>query len=304
MTPPSFGRLVTAMVTPFDGEGRLDLEGAVRLARYLLENGSDGLVLAGTTGESPVLSDEEKTELWEAVAGAVSAPVLAGSTTNDTAHSLELTRAAEKAGVAGILAVTPYYSKPSQAGLLAHFSAVAEATSLPVLLYDIPGRTGRKIAAETMVRLARDHGNVIGVKDAAADPAASARLLAEAPAGFELYSGDDGLTLPLLAVGGVGAISVAAHWVGPEIAETIRLFLAGEVEAAARLNRELVGALAFQSSDDAPNPMPGKAILRAAGLPAGQCRLPHGEAPGWLDERARSLLSEIEDRRSRVPAGA
>lgn len=298
MATASFGRLITAMVTPFDGEGRLDVDGALLLARHLVEHGSDGLVLAGTTGESPVLSDEEKIELWEAVATEVTVPVVAGSTTNDTAHSLELTRAAEKAGVAGILAVTPYYSKPSQSGLLAHFAAVAETTSLPVVLYDIPGRTGRKIAAETTVRLAAEHSNVIGVKDAAADPAAAARLLAQARAGFELYSGDDGLTLPLFAIGAVGAISVASHWIGPEIAETMRLFVEGEVEAAARLNRELVGAMAFQSSDEAPNPLPAKAMLRAEGLPVGQCRLPHGEAPPWLDEQAASLLAELEEWRA------
>lgn len=288
-----FGRLVTAMVTPFDGVGALDTEAAVSLARHLAAKGSESLVLSGTTGESPVLSDEEKVELWRAVVG-TGLPVIAGSTTNDTAHSVELTRRAQACGAVAILAVTPYYSRPSQQGLLRHFSAVAEATSLPVVLYDIPVRTGRKIAAETILRLAREHSNIVGVKDASGDPAGTCRLIAAAPPGFEVYSGDDNLTLPLLSIGAVGAISVAAHYAGPEIAEMIELYMAGEVDEAARLNAATAEAVAFQSSDDAPNPQPAKAALRAIGLAVGQCRLPHGEAPGWLDERAASVVASLE----------
>ncbi len=213
------------MVTPFTESGELNVDAAVELARYLLANGSEALVVCGTTGESPVLTDGEKIELWKALASSVSAPVIAGSTTNDTAHSVELTLEAEAAGVAAVLAVTPYYSRPSQDGLTRHFSAIAEATRLPVLLYDIPIRAGRKIETETMVRLARTHSNIVGVKDAAADPAETARLVALAPAGFEVYSGDDKMTLPLLAVGAVGLIGVATHWVGTELAEMISWFL-------------------------------------------------------------------------------
>ncbi|MDA8039725.1 MAG: 4-hydroxy-tetrahydrodipicolinate synthase [Actinomycetota bacterium] len=291
---PRFGRLVTAMVTPFDEQLALDLDGAVKLGVHLVASGSTAVVAAGTTGESPVLSDDERRELFRVLAERLTVPVIAGSTTNDTAHSVELTRAAEEAGAAAVLAVTPYYSRPSQTGLARHFAAIAEATSLPVLIYDIPVRTGRKVASGTMIRLAREHSNIVGVKDAAGDVAGTARLLAEAPAGFECYSGEDALTLPLLSVGALGAVSVASHWVGPEIAEMIGAFLGGDVEGARRLNADLVDAVAFQSGDEAPNPMPAKAMMRAMGLPAGQCRLPHGPAPEWLDEAADAVLEDLE----------
>src|SRR3954454_15899052 len=176
-----WGAVVTAMATPFDDNGALDLDGAATLARWLADHGNDGLVVCGTTGESPVLSDDEKLELWRAVAEAVTIPVVAGSTTNDTAHSVELSKAASRTGAAGILAVTPYYNRPSQAGLEAHFRAVAGATDLPVMLYDIPVRTGRKIAHRTLLSLLRGTTNIVAVKDATADPAGSARLVAEAP---------------------------------------------------------------------------------------------------------------------------
>jgi 4-hydroxy-tetrahydrodipicolinate synthase len=286
------------MVTPFDEGGKLDLDGSVRLARHLAENGTEAVVVGGTTGESPVLSDAERQDLWHGLAESLTIPVIAGSTTNDTAHSVELTRTAEAAGVAGILAVTPYYSRPSQVGLARHFAAVAEATALPVILYDIPVRTGRKIATETMLRLAWEVPNILGVKDAAGDVGATARMLAEAPEGFDCYSGEDALNLALLAVGAVGAISVAAHWVGPELSEMIAAFLAGDVERARQLNADTIYAVAFQSSDDAPNPMPAKAMMRAMGLPAGECRLPHGPAPGWLDERAEAVLEDLRQWRA------
>ncbi len=282
------------MVTPFDEQLALDLDGAVKLGVQLVSSGSTAVVAAGTTGESPVLSDDERRELFRVLAERLTVPVIAGSTTNDTAHSVELTRAAEEAGAAAVLAVTPYYSRPSQTGLARHFAAIAEATSLPVLIYDIPVRTGRKVASGTMIRLAREHSNIVGVKDAAGDVAGTARLLAEAPAGFECYSGEDALTLPLLSVGALGAVSVASHWVGPEIAEMIGAFLGGDVEGARRLNADLVDAVAFQSGDEAPNPMPAKAMMRAMGLPAGQCRLPHGPAPEWLDEAADAVLEDLE----------
>jgi 4-hydroxy-tetrahydrodipicolinate synthase len=304
VTQGRFGRLATAMVTPFGENGELDLDGAVALARHLADTGTEALVVAGTTGESPVLSEDERLDLWRALAEAATIPVVAGSTTNDTRHSVELTKTAEQCKVAGILAVTPYYNRPNQAGLARHFAAIAEATTLPVLLYDIPVRTGRKIASDTMIRLAREHANIIGVKDAAADPAGTARLLAEAPAGFEVYSGDDALTLPLLSIGAVGAVSVAAHWCGREIARMMERFFAGDVGGAAWLNRELVDLLGFQSSDEAPNPMPAKAILRAMGLYVGECRLPHGPAPAWLDERAEAMLEDLESLRASQGAGS
>ncbi len=289
-----FGSLLTAMVTPFDGEGRLDVDGAVTLARHLVAHGNDGLVLAGTTGESPVLTDSEKTELWRTVTEAVTVPVIAGSGTYDTAHSIELTKAAEACGVAGILAVCPYYNRPSQAGIEAHFRAVASATSLPVMLYDIPIRTGRRVSGETLLRLVTEVDNIVSVKDAGNDVVAAARLIATASDGFDLYSGDDVLTLPLLSVGAVGAVSVAAHWVGPQIAEMIAAFRAGDVERARRINADLLDAVAFQTSDETPNPVPAKAMLRALGLPAGECRLPHVEPPGSdLQAQARKIIDEL-----------
>jgi 4-hydroxy-tetrahydrodipicolinate synthase len=289
-----FGAVVTAMATPFDADGRVDIDGAVLLARHLAAEGSDGLVVTGTTGEGPTLTDTERIELWAAVSRAVTVPVIAGSTSNDTAHSIELTRAATDLGVAGILAVTPYYNRPSQAGIAAHFAAVAGATSLPVIVYDIPVRTGRKVAVETMLGLVAECPNIVGVKDASADPGGAARLVARAGAGFECYSGDDSLTLPLLAIGAVGVVSVASHWVGREIGEMIRCYFDGDVARARELNAALIDPVSFQSSDEAPNPIPTKAVLRARGLPAGQCRLPMGPAPQGLEVKARDMLASLD----------
>ena len=292
-TPARFGAVLTAMVTPFDADGRLDLEAAATVARWLVENGSDGLVVAGTTGEAPVLSDAEKRDLWRAVVEAVPVPVIAGAGSNDTAHSVEMARAAEQAGVTGLLAVTPYYNRPSQAGIEAHFRAFAGATPLPVIVYDIPVRTGRKIAHDTLLRLAREVPNLVGVKDASGDPAGSARLLAEAPGGFELYSGDDGLTLPLLAIGAVGLIGVATNWAGSLHSDMVNAFARGDVGEARRINARLLASFAFETGDDAPNPVPAKAMMRVLGLPVGQCRLPMGPAPAGLEDRARAVLAGL-----------
>ena len=281
------------MVTPFDAKGALDLDGARDLARHLANQGSDGLVVAGTTGEAPVLTDDERLSLIAAVAEAVTVPVLAGTTTNDTEHSLGLTRQAAALGAAGVLAVTPYYNRPSQAGLAAHFGAIADATELPVVLYDIPVRTGRKIAAETVLELVGRQSNVVAVKEASGDLASAAWLLAEAPSSFELYSGDDVLTLPLMSIGAVGVISVASHWIGLEMAAMLEAFVAGEVERATDLNRRLLSSYRFEGSDRWPNPLPSKAILRAQGHPVGQCRLPMGPADAELEAAAAALLEEL-----------
>ncbi len=281
------------MVTPFDENGGLDVDGAVTLARWLTGHGSDGLVVAGTTGEGPVLSDAELGQLWQAVTEAVTVPVLAGTGSNDTRHTMECTKLAQAAGVAGALVVTPYYSRPSQAGLSAHFRAVAACTTLPVVLYDIPVRTGRRIARDTMVGLARDVPNIVGVKDATADPAGAARLMAEAPESFELYSGDDALTLALLALGAVGAVSVASHWAGEETAEMVAAWFKGDADGARACNARLFESYDFESSETYPNPLPAKAACRALGLPSGQCRLPLGAAPAELDERARTVISNL-----------
>ena len=288
-----FGAVGCAMVTPFDEEGRLDLTAAVDLARWLGAHGNDFLVLAGTTGESPTLTDAEKSDLWRAVVEAVTIPVVAGTSTYDTAHSAELTRAARAAGAAGILAVTPYYNRPSQAGLETHFRAIHEAADgLPVLLYDIPVRSGRKVSADLMIRLARDEV-IVGVKDATGDPAASAALIADAPDGFELYSGNDGDTLPLLAVGAVGVISVESHWAGDLVSEMISAFHKGDIDHARAVNARLVASHRFQSSDEAPNPVPAKAVMRALGHAVGQCRPPMGPTPAGLDQAAAALLAQL-----------
>ncbi len=292
-----FGAVVTAMVTPFADDGSLDVGGAVALARWLAAHGSDALVVSGTTGEGPVLDDTEKVDLWRAVAESVTVPVVAASGTNDTRHSIELTKLAAAAGVDGILLVTPYYSRPSQAGLAAHFEAVASVVVLPVLLYDIPVRAGRRIAPDTMVHLARTVPTIIGVKDATGDVAAAARLVAAAPDGFDLYSGDDELPLPLLAVGAVGVVSVASHWAGPELGELVASVAKGDLERARAINGLLLGSYAFESSDRFPNPLPAKAACRALGLAAGQCRLPLGPATDELDAAARAVVAALGTRR-------
>jgi 4-hydroxy-tetrahydrodipicolinate synthase len=251
------------------------------------------LVVAGTTGEAPVLSEAELAVLWRAVAGAVTVPVIAGTGTNDTRDSIHLTKLAAEAGVDGVLVVTQYYSRPSQHGLADHFAAVADSTSLPVLLYDIPIRTGRKIAHETMLRLARAVPNIVGVKDAAGDVAGTARTVAEAPDGFEVYCGDDNLALAFLAVGAVGLVSVASHWAGVELGQMVSAFAKGDVDTARSLNARLMESYDFESSDVHPNPLPAKAACRALGLPAGQCRLPLGAAAPELDGQARLVISRL-----------
>ena len=291
---PRFGRVVTAMVTPFDDDGALDLPAAVDLARWLASHGSDGLVLSGSTGESSVLTDDEKVALWRAVAEAVTIPVIAGTGSNDTAHSVAMTRQATECGVDGVLVVTPYYNRPSQAGLYEHFRAVAEAAGdLPVVLYDIPVRAGRRIATSTMLRLARDVPAIVALKDAAGDPPTTAHLAAQAPAGFEIYSGDDVMTLPLMAVGAVGVISVAAHWVGPQLRKVVDAFVAGDLATAIAGNAELLDSFDFESSAEFPNPLPAKAMLRALGLRVGQCRLPMGASTPELDAQAQKILAAV-----------
>jgi 4-hydroxy-tetrahydrodipicolinate synthase len=280
------------MVTPFGPDGRLDLERAAELARWLVANGNDGVVVAGTTGEAPTLSTDEHLALIAAVRQAVpDHTVVAGTGSNDTAHAIHTTGRATEAGVDAILSVTPYYNRPSQAGILGHFTAIARSTDRPVILYDIPVRTGRKIATDTLVSLL-ELDNVIGVKDAAGNPAETARLLARAPHAV-VYSGDDALTLPLLAVGAVGVIGVATHWAGAEMAEMISLFRKGEVEAAARLNARLVASYDYESSDDAPNPVPTKVLMNLVGQPVGQCRPPLGPVPEGLGDRARAVLAGL-----------
>jgi 4-hydroxy-tetrahydrodipicolinate synthase len=281
------------MVTPFASDGSLDLDAAATVARHLAATGSDGLVVAGTTGEGPVLTDPERLDLFRAVVEAVTVPVVASTGTNDTAHSVLMTREAAAIGVAGVLAVTPYYNRPSPAGLSAHFRAIAAASDLPVVLYDIPIRSGRRIGPALTLELAHQVPSIVAVKDATGDVAAAATVVAGAPAGFELYSGDDSLTLPFASVGGVGVISVASHWAAPLFADMLAAHRAGQVDRAMAINQQLGESYRFQSSEDYPNPVPAKAACRVLGLPVGQCRLPNAPAPISLDEQARAVLSTV-----------
>jgi len=293
-----FGRVVTAMVTPFNSDGSLNLDGARRLAKWLQDNGNDGLVVAGTTGESPVLTDDERLSLFAAVAEAVTIPVIAGTGTNDTAHSVHMTKEATKLGVAGILAVTPYYNRPPQSGIEGHMRAMAAATNLPVVVYDIPVRTGRKIATSLILKLANEVSNIVALKDAAGNPAESAVLMSQAPAGFELYSGDDGLTLPFMAIGGSGVIGVATHWTGQDHQEMFTLWEKGDVNGARRVNARMLESFAFETGDDNPNPLPSKVMMNVLGLQVGEARLPMGPPPAGLEERAKKVLENLRAARA------
>ncbi|MFM9137290.1 MAG: 4-hydroxy-tetrahydrodipicolinate synthase [Actinomycetota bacterium] len=293
-----FGKVVTAMVTPFHADGSLNLDGARRLAKWLQDNGNDGLVIAGTTGESPVLTDDERLSLIAAVIEAVTIPVIAGTGTNDTAHSVHLTKEATALGAAGILAVTPYYNRPSQVGIESHMRAIAGATSLPVVVYDIPVRTGRKIATPVLLRMAREVSNVVALKDAAGNPAESAVLISQAPSGFELYSGDDNMTLPFMSIGGCGVIGVATHWSATDHQEMFACWERGDVVGARKVNARLLESFAFETGDDNPNPLPSKVMMNVLGLEVGEARLPMGPPPAGLEDRARTVLANLRAARS------
>ncbi|MBZ4014801.1 4-hydroxy-tetrahydrodipicolinate synthase [Streptomyces purpurogeneiscleroticus] len=266
-----FGRVLTAMVTPFTADGALDLDGAQRLAAHLVDAGNDGLVVNGTTGESPTTSDAEKAQLVRAVVEAVGdrAFVVAGAGTNDTHHSLELARAAQAAGAHGLLAVTPYYSKPPQEGLFRHFSAIADATDLPVMLYDIPGRSGVPINTETMVRLA-EHPRIVANKDAKGDLGRASWAIARS--GLAWYSGDDMLNLPLLSVGAVGFVSVVGHVVTPELRALLEAHVTGDVTKAKEIHQKLLPV--FTGMFRTQGVITTKAALSLQGLPGGPLRLP------------------------------
>ncbi len=277
MTAPAgprrpFGRVLTAMVTPFTDTGDLDLAGAAALATYLVdEGGNDGLVISGTTGESPTTRDEEKERLLRSVVEAVGdrAMVIAGVGTNDTSHSVALARVAAAAGADGLLVVSPYYSKPPQAGLLQHVRTVADATPLPVLLYDIPGRTGVAFEPETLVQLA-EHERILGVKDAKGDLGAASAVMARTDLAY--YCGEDMLNLPMLAIGAVGFVSVVGHVVGPRLREMLDAYESGDVTGALDIHRSLLPVYAgiFRTQ----GVILTKAALAMRGLPGGPLRLP------------------------------
>ena len=282
-----FGRVLTAMVTPFTPDGALDLDGAQQLAAHLVAAGNDGLVVNGTTGESPTTSDAEKSQLVRAVLEAVGdrAFVIAGVGTNDTRHSIELARQAEQAGAHGLLTVTPYYSKPPQEGLYRHFTAIADSTELGVMLYDIPGRSGVPIQTETLVRLA-EHPRIVANKDAKGDLAAASWAISRS--GLAWYSGDDMLNLPLLSVGAVGFVSVVGHLVSPELRALLEAHLAGDAAKAAEIHQRLLPV--FTGMFRTQGVMTTKAALGLQGLPAGPLRLPLVEL---TDEETAQLKKDL-----------
>ncbi len=285
-----FGRMLTAMITPMTADGAVDYDGAARLAEYLVtEMRNDGLVISGTTGESPTTSDAEKDRLLRAVTEAVGgrASVVAGVGTNDTAHSCELARAAERAGAAGLLVVTPYYNKPPQAGLARHFTAVADAAGLPVMLYDIPGRTGTPIATSTLVQLAR-HPRIVAVKDAKGDLPASSVVLATTDLVY--YCGDDPLNLPFLAIGAAGFVSVHGHIVGDRLHDMIDAYRAGDVTGALAIHRELQPV--YTGMTRTQGVITTKAALAMLGLPAGPVRPPIVDAtPAEIEQLRTDLVA-------------
>ncbi|WP_409254302.1 4-hydroxy-tetrahydrodipicolinate synthase [Bacillus sp. SCS-153A] len=268
-----FGRVSTAMVTPFDNKGNVDFQKTTLLVNYLIENGSDSLVVGGTTGESPTLSQEEKLALFRHVVKAVNGrvAVVAGTGSNNTYASVEFTKKAAETGIDAVMVVAPYYNKPSQEGMYQHFKAVAEATTLPVMLYNVPGRAVAKIAPETIIRLS-EIDNITAVKEASGDLDAMTEIIANTPDEFLLYSGDDGLTLPVLSIGGTGVVSVASHVIGNEMQEMIKKFLEGSLREATKLHGKLLPVM--NELFAAPSPTPVKTALQLKGLDVGSVRLP------------------------------
>ena len=284
------GRLLTAMVTPFDENGAVDYAQAQRLALALLDSGSDGVVLAGTTGESPTLSHEEKMRLFSEVKGAIGprGAVVAGTGTYNTSESVDLSREAERLGVDGLLLTCPYYNKPSQEGLYRHFETIARAVSLPCIIYNVPSRTGVNMTADTQVRLAQID-NMLGVKEASGDLAQIAQIIEEARAGFRVWSGDDQMTLPILAIGGYGVISVISHLAGSQMQQIVQSYLSGNVDDSARIHRRLLPLMTVVMT--ATGSPPGvKCALNAVGFRVGLPRLPLVEPDGEAAERISAEL--------------
>jgi 4-hydroxy-tetrahydrodipicolinate synthase len=301
---PQLGSLLTAMVTPFTAGGELDLEEAGRIARWLVEQGNDGLVIAGSTGEGTALDDDEKIALFRAAKTAVgtSATIVAGATGPNTKASVALTKRAEETGVDGILATVPAYCKPTQDGMLVHFGAIAEATKLPLIIYNIPSRTGANLQPATLLELARRHANIAGVKESSGDFAQFSAILRDRKPGFAFWSGDDHLFLPTLALGGDGLISVAAHVCGRELRELLEAHARGDVGRAAALHLAVTPLLRalFETS----SPIPVKWAMGQFGFRAGACRSPLGAMPPALAQSLGALLEPYRGRASEIGAAA
>ena len=284
----NFGRVSTAMVTPFDRKGNIDFTKTTQLIQYLIDNGSDSLVVAGTTGESPTLTKEEKIALFRHVVKVVDGriPVIAGTGSNNTHASVELTKKATEAGVDAIMLVTPYYNKPSQEGMYQHFKVISEATDLPVMLYNIPGRSSVNMLPETIIRLSKVN-NIVAVKEASGDLDSMTEIISHTTDDFLLYSGDDGLTLPVLSIGGAGVVSVASHVIGNEMQKMVSAFFEGNCLQAAQLHQRLLPIM--KGLFTSPNPTPVKTALQMKGLDVGSVRLPL--IP--LTEVERAKLSQL-----------
>ncbi len=285
------GAIVTAMVTPFDDNGQLDLSEAQRLARWLVARGNDGLVVAGSTGEGQTLDAGERVALWRSIKNGVGgdAVVIANAGTNSTRESIAAVEAAEAAGVDAILAVVPYYNKPTQHGMIEHFGALAEATTLPIVIYNIPGRTGANMLPETLLELADDHSNIVGVKESSGDLKQIGTILAGRRPGFIVWSGDDHLFLPCLALGADGVVGVASHLCSPEYRRMLDAYRAGRVAEAAQIHASLlplIDALFATTS-----PIPVKWAMSQLGFKVGACRLPLDEIPLAVADRLRPLLA-------------
>jgi 4-hydroxy-tetrahydrodipicolinate synthase len=277
---PSWGQVLTAMVTPFNANGAIDEPGVQRVVDHLLENGSDGLVVCGTTGESPTLSHDETLRMFRLVkeANQGRGVVIAGTGGNNTAATIALSKEAAETGVDALLLVAPYYSRPSQEGMYRHFRAVAEAVNLPIMLYNVPPRTSSNIEAATVLRLARDVPNIVAVKEASSNLMQVSEIIAGAPEGFKVYSGDDGIVLPMLSIGSVGVVSVTSHVVGKDLKAMHTAFFAGDYREAARLHAKMLPMVKALFQPTTPSPAPVKAAMNLLGAHCGGLRLPLVEA--------------------------
>ncbi len=287
-----FGKILTAMITPFDEKNEINFEETTNLVNYLLDNGTEGLVVAGTTGESPTLTTEEKIALFSHVTKVVNkrVPVIAGTGGNNTKSSIELTKAAEDCGVDGVMLVAPYYNKPNQQGLYDHFKAIASETNLPVMLYNIPGRSVVKMSTDTIIKLS-EIDNIVSVKEASGDLDQAAIIIENTSEDFSVYSGDDGLTLPMMAIGGDGIVSVASHIIGNEMQAMIEAFEQGNHKLAASLHRKLLPVM--NGLFEAPSPTPVKAALKTKGIASGGVRLPLVPLTESEEKKLLSLLNTI-----------
>ncbi len=289
-----YGNVITAMITPFHDDGSVDYESAVQLAQYYCERGSDGILVAGTTGEGATLTEEEKLKLFTDIAAAIGdkALVIGNVGTNNTAQTIAFTKKAEKTGIDCLLAIVPYYNKPNQDGCYAHFAAVAQATKMPIIIYNVPSRTGGSIAPETVVKLAHDFHNIVGIKEASGDLNAATIIARDAPEGFMVYSGEDNLTLPILSVGGCGIISVAGHLIGSQLNEMIQAYKDGDIKKAMKLHQKYLPVMTGVFCT--VNPTPVKACCNMLGLPAGSFRLPMVDASPQVKEFLTKMMKDAE----------